>query len=230
MRISPKYADITEVCKEESMSARGKLIVRRLLSRLIQDNRPQTADVSQRTLYRRSLKGGVKSRSVACKKASEYLAATQLENPANVPLPSALIPVIAQLRATAGDVRMRALERLAAIERLLRIEGYSFAPQGYEPLDRLLDKYYGETPEKQPSKTATEIRTGTRAQAFKDVLECFRTDRANGCFKSLADVVLRLPEHPAPEKSGVSLKEQHKDELAKVLDMFRNSRRNDDVL
>jgi hypothetical protein len=116
---------------------------------------------------------------------------------------------------------MRALERLAAIERLLRVEGYSFAPHGYEPLDRLLDKYYGETPEKQPSKTATEIRTGTRAQAYKDVLECFRTDRANGCFKSLADVVLRLPEMESLAKSPENLSEVHKDELANVLNIMR---------
>src|SRR5258708_153253 len=156
--------DRSEVRTGRSVSTRGKLTVKRLLSRLIRDNRPQTGDLSQRTIYRRSLKGGVQTRSRVCKLAAEYLAACQLEDPANLPLPSALIPVVAELRATAGDIRMRALERLTAIERLLRVEGFSFGPRGYEPLDRLLDSFYGETPEKEPTKTATEIRIGNRNQ------------------------------------------------------------------
>lgn len=205
------------------MSARGKVLVKRLLRRLLRDNNVRKVEgLSEKTNWTRSLKGGIDNRTAACKRAVEYLATCALEKPANVPLPSELNLVVADLRKIAGNIRTRASERIKACERLLRIEGYSVAPHGNEPLDRLLDRHYGEIAEKSIGRERDRIRKGARSQAYADVVECFKTDRAKGCFKSLGDVVLRLPEHPVPEKWEVSLAEQHRDELAGVIEMFRN--------
>jgi len=45
-------------------------------------------------------------------------------------------PMLRDLRQTAGDRKLSADARLKAIERLLRISGFSFAPLYDEPLDR----------------------------------------------------------------------------------------------
>ena len=107
------------------------------------------------------------------------------------------------------------------MEKLARIEGLSFGLHHGDSLDRLIDRELQlPTPEPVESVSATKIREAARRQAILDVIECFKADRANGCFKTLADVVLRLPEQ-APESPPVSLGELHRERLDAFLESIR---------
>jgi hypothetical protein len=87
---------------------------------------------------------------------------------------------------------------MLAIERLLLLEGVD-VPRQDDATERFICEQCGIAPPVKPdSVTTTDIRAAARRQALTDIIVCFTTDRANGAFKSLDDIVLRLPEQEAP--------------------------------
>jgi hypothetical protein len=84
------------------------------------------------------------------------------------------------------DVRLTANVRRTACGRLLRVEGFSFAPRSDEPTDKLLDKFFPPVPEKEPAKTTEMIRAQNRAQALEEIRRNYLLDRSEGRFRELS--------------------------------------------
>lgn len=175
---------------------RGRRAIRQLLRKILTDNR-QPVISGNRSSYRRALKGGIEARSYACKRATDYLSQLRVA-PDTKPFPPSLRQTVAELRKQGADVRLNAATRMLAIERLLLLEGVD-VPRQDDATERFICEQCGiAAPQKPDSATTTDVRAAARRQALTDIQECFVTDRANGAFKSLGDIVLRLPEQEAP--------------------------------
>ena len=210
------------------MSNRGRTILRRLCKRVVIDSR--IFGKGRRTL--KTLVGSPVEKVAAVKRVETFLSLMKLVAPPGRELPSGLIQTVAALRKTAADRRMSSHVRVVTISRLMRIEG--FAVEQYWERDATDDFIQSLVPvvemEKELGSFSQRIRKGARTQALEDVTKMFESDRANGCFKSLADVVLRLPEMPAPERAEVPpLNEVHRDAVDRTLQMFRKNSGGDDV-
>lgn len=169
------------------MSRRGIKLLKRALRSVIADNRRREAkDRNVGKIWRNSLKGSAAERSAACRQCQEWLSAIRLETPENRLLPSELLRVVAEIRKSAMDVRLTANVRRTACGRLLRVEGFSFAPRNDEPTDKLLDKFFPPLPEKEPAKTTEMIRAQNRAQALQEVRKNYLLDRNEGRFGGLS--------------------------------------------
>jgi hypothetical protein len=169
---------------------RSRRAVRKLLRTILKQAEPIT------TNGRYALRGANSATlSVAVRKASDYLAALKTAPPIG-PLPLSLRQTVAALRKQAANTRLHCTARMQACEHLLRIEGVTVPIQGDE-IEKLIVRELGQpVPEKPESLTTTEVRAAARRQALTDIIGCFNSDRAT--FRALADVVLRLPETPAP--------------------------------
>lgn len=202
------------------MSARGITLLRRGLKNIVKQNR---IEPTKQSGYRRCLKGTVTERSVALKKAHNYLATLKLAPTASVQIPVGLNLIVGELRRTMNDVRLTSIVRIQAAERLMLCLGFSDVPRYAEPVDALLTRMLDIAPAEKTDSTTTQlVRAAARRQAFADVLECFKTDRANGVIRTVDDAerALRLPEMEPLAKPPENLSEIHKDELNRVLAMF----------
>ncbi len=202
---------------------RAATIIRRSLKRLIRENTRAPLN-SQETRWRSMLKGGATARTQASKKAREYLAVMAVEKPATKPIPSSLFVTLAELRASANNVRLHCALRIQSVEKLLRISGFSCGVHHGDATDALIDSRLGtKAPETQPAKSVTNIRRGARSQAYEDVVECFRADRANGLIRTLDDAerALRLPEMEPITKPEPSLSEEQKTAISAAIEAFK---------
>ena len=210
------------------MSNRGRTILRRLCKRVVIDSR--IFGKGLRTL--KTLVGSPVEKVAAVKRVETYLSLMRVGDVPIRNLPSELFQTVAALRKTASDRRMSSHVRVVAISRLMLIEG--FEVEQYWKQDATDDFIQSLVPvieiERELGSFGHRIRKGARTRALEDVRKIFESDRANGCFKSLKDVVLRLPEMPAPEKPEVpSPREVHRDAVDRTLQMFRNRSGGHDV-
>jgi hypothetical protein len=210
------------------MSNRGRTILRRLCKKVVTDSR--IFGKGQRTL--KTLVGSPVEKVAAVKRVETYLSLMKVGLVPHRNSPSELFQTVAALRKTASDRRMSSRVRVVAISKLMRIEG--FAVEQYWEQDATDDFIQSLVPvveiERELGSFSQRIRKGARTQALEDVTKMFESDRAHGCFKSLADVVLRLPEMPEPEKAEVPLlNEVHRDAVNRTLQMFRRNSGGDDV-
>jgi hypothetical protein len=194
------------------LSAIGRRIIRRLCKKIVTESRLCYEGGRRK---RKTLIGNPTDKFQAVRRVENYLA---LMKTATVPQqsPSALTTTVSSLRKTAADNRMSASGRVIAITRLLQIEGYA-VPRYWEtePIDTLIESAGITIAKKEPVETATRIREAARRQALIDITQAFEQDR--GCFKSLSEVRLRLPEHEAPEPPPASLGEIHHDAIEAFL-------------
>jgi hypothetical protein len=196
------------------VSAIGRRIIRRLCKKIVTESRLFYEGGRRK---RKTLIGNPTDKFQAVRRVENYLALMKTET-APQPFPTALTTTISSLRKTAADNRMSASGRVIAITRLLQIEGFA-VPRYWatEPVDSLIESVGITVVEKGPAISATRIRESARRQALTDITTAFEQDRGNGCFKSLSEVRLRLPEQEAPEPPPVSLGEIHHDAIEAFL-------------
>lgn len=208
------------------MSARGIKILKKALRSVIKDNRKREGQVVG-TLWRASLKGSAAERSAVCRQVEEWLSAIRLEKPECRPLPNGLIRVVSEIRKSAMDIRLTATTRRVACGRLLRIEGFTVAPRGEEPTDKLLDQFYGKLPEPPPpTYVHRRVRDQNRRRALDDVRAALISDIETGRIRNLDEAVvqLRLPEmEAAPLPAPPSLAEQNRDVIDAAVNAFKNA-------
>jgi hypothetical protein len=194
------------------MSARGVTILRRGLKNIVKQNSIPS---------HKCLKGAVTERSVVLKKCHNYLAMLRLANPGIKPIPPELISIVGQLRKTMNDVRLKAIVRIQAAERLMLLAGYG-VERHYEQIDELICREMGWASNSKPeTTTVAKVRMDARSKAYADVVACFKSDRANGLIRTLDDAEqgLRLPEMPAPV---VPTQDDGEQLLAKFNQLFGN--------
>jgi hypothetical protein len=139
------------------------------------------------------------------------------------PIRGRLSPVVADLRKTMNDKRLKSIVRMQAAERLMHIAGFD-VPRHHEAFDALVNELLNLAPvEKPESITVVKVRKGARSQALSEIRDALQRDIEAGRIRTLSDAVahLRLPEQaptaPLPE---VSIAEVHKDELNRALELI----------
>jgi hypothetical protein len=189
-----------------TMSARNRTIVRRLLKKLLTDDRRAVGLNS-----RRYLKGGCVERSSIIRQATAYISLLRITPKSEKPLPTSLNNTVSELRKIGADVRLTATVRLRACEKLLSLEGVN-VPRDDDATWALFDMVLGTTaPEEEETVTAKKIRTGARSAALDSIRKALRDDVASGRITTLKDAVehLRLsesePTAPLPDDVGAQL-------------------------
>jgi hypothetical protein len=139
------------------------------------------------------------------------------------PFPSALISTVAELRKLAADVRVGALTRLRAVEKLLLLEGLDVPRRG-DATEALIDSVLGTSPPvREEGSYPQRLRRANRSAALEDITRMFKEDLGNGLFRTVNDVVLRLPEHPpvAQVEPDTGLPKEKAAAIAEALTRFR---------
>src|SRR5713101_7604657 len=167
--------------------SRGRTIVRRLLKKLLKDDRRAVGLNS-----RRYLKGGCVERSSIIRQATAYISLLRITPENGRLLPTSLNNTVAELRKIGGDVRLTATVRLRACEKLLFLEGVN-VPRDDDATWTLFDTVLGiSAPEKELAVTSTKIRKGARLEALSSIRKALKEDIAEGRISTLQDAVTHL--------------------------------------
>jgi hypothetical protein len=163
--------------------SRNRTITRRLLKKLLRDDRTPVLGLNNMTAYRRSLKGGLEARTVCIGKATEYLSLLRITPETRKPLPPSLNQTVSECRKIAGSIRIAATARMQAIERLLLLEGVDVPRQGDATEQFIYQELGLSAPEPVESLSATKIRDGARRAALNEVRKNYLLDFSEGRFR-----------------------------------------------
>jgi hypothetical protein len=162
---------------------RNRTITRRLLKKLLRDDRTPVLGLNNMTAYRRSLKGGLEARTVCVQKATEYLSLLKITPETKRPLSPSLNQTVSECRKIAGSIRIAATARMQAIERLLLLEGVDVPRQGDATEQFIYQELGLSAPEPETSTTAQKIRDGARRAALDEVRKNYLLDLSEGRFR-----------------------------------------------